>query len=144
MNNNSVKEYEKKVIELNKKYNLPYYDDIRNYIVVPAPKEAWLFYSFFVKISEFFKLIYGQSSRFFEKKYWTKVNTIEALSFATKVCIIFPGLLLGKQWWWLYIFALVSSILLVATSTIKTLPTIIWFNICWIILASASIIKYFL
>jgi len=65
------------------------------------------------------------------------------LSFATKIAIIFPGLLLGKQWWWLYIFALASSTALILTSTIKTLPTIIWFNIAWCILASASILKHF-
>lgn len=84
------------------------------------------------------------SKRFFEKSYWNKVNTIEALSFGTKIAIIFPGLLFGKQWWWLYVFALISSGALVLTSTIKTLPTIIWFNIIWIVLASASILKHFL
>lgn len=83
------------------------------------------------------------SSRFFQKSYWNRVNKIEALSFATKIAIIFPGLLLGKQWWWLYIFALASSLALILTSTIKTLPTIIWFNIAWCILASASILKHF-
>jgi len=84
------------------------------------------------------------SGRFFQKSYWNRVNQIEALSFATKITIIFPGLLLGKQWWWLYIFALASSVALVLTSTIKTLPTIIWFNLAWICLASASILKHFL
>jgi len=84
------------------------------------------------------------SKRFFEKSYWNKVNAIEALSFGTKIVIIFPGLLFGVQFWWLYIFALVSSMALVMTSTIKTLPTIIWFNIIWIILASSSIAKHFL
>lgn len=83
------------------------------------------------------------SGRFFQKSYWNRVNKIEALSFATKIAIIFPGLLLGKQWWWLYIFALASSLALILTSTIKTLPTIIWFNIAWCILASASILKHF-
>jgi hypothetical protein len=29
------------------------------------------------------------------------------------------------------------------TSTIKTLPTIIWFNIAWICLAILSIVKHF-
>lgn len=83
------------------------------------------------------------SRRWFDKSYWTKVNVVEAWAFATKIAIIFPGLLLGKQWWWLYLFALASSIALVLTSTIKTLPTIIWFNIAWIVLASVSIIKHF-
>jgi hypothetical protein len=83
------------------------------------------------------------SSRFFKKSYWNKVNTIEALSFGTKIAIIFPGLLFGIQFWWLFIFALLSSTALIVTSTIKTLPTIIWFNIAWCILATASILKHF-
>jgi hypothetical protein len=84
------------------------------------------------------------SLKFFEKGYWNKVNTIEALSFGTKIAIIFPGLLFGVQFWWLYIFALISSTALIVTSTIKTLPTIIWFNIGWCILATASMLKHFL
>lgn len=83
------------------------------------------------------------SSSFFKKSYWNKVNTIEALSFGTKIVIIFPGLLFGKQWWWLFIFALASSTALILTSTIKTLPTIIWFNVVWCILALSAILKHF-
>jgi hypothetical protein len=93
-----------------------------------------------IKFSDIIKI----SKRFFQKDYWTKVNIIEAWAFFTKIIIIFPGLLFGKQWWWLYIFALVSSAALVLTSTIKTLPTIIWFNLVWIILASSAILKHFL
>lgn len=78
------------------------------------------------------------------KTYWNRVNTVEAWGFATKIAIIFPGLLFGKQWWWLYIFAIISSISLIWTSTKKTLPTIILFNVLWVILASASIIKHFI
>jgi hypothetical protein len=77
------------------------------------------------------------------KSYWTKVNTVEAWGFATKIAIIFPGLLLDKQWWWLYIFAIISSVSLIWTSTRKTLPTIILFNVAWVILASLSILKHF-
>jgi hypothetical protein len=33
---------------------------------------------------------------------------------------------------------------LVLTSTVKTLPTIIWFNIVWILLAIAAIAKHFI
>jgi hypothetical protein len=83
------------------------------------------------------------SKRFFQKSYWNRVNAVEALAFCTKLVIIIPGLLFGKQWWWLYIFALGSSLALILTSTIKTLPTIIWFNVAWCILASASILKHF-
>ena len=78
------------------------------------------------------------------KKYWNKPNLVEFWAFMTKLCIIFPGLLFGKQWWWLYIFALVSSIALIWSSTKKTLPSIILFNIGWTILATAAIIKYLL
>jgi hypothetical protein len=81
---------------------------------------------------------------FFKKSYWTRANTVEFFAFMTKLSIIFPGLLFGKQWWWLYIFALISSLALVWSSTIKTLPTIILFNIGWSILASVALIKYFI
>lgn len=77
------------------------------------------------------------------KSYWDKPNTVEFFAFMTKIIIIFPGLLLGKQFWWLYIFALISSFSLIWSSTIKTLPTIIWFNILWCLLASLSIAKHF-
>jgi hypothetical protein len=77
------------------------------------------------------------------RSYWTKVNTVEAWGFATKIAIIFPGLLLDKQWWWLYIFAIISSVSLIWTSTRKTLPTIILFNVAWVTLASLSILKHF-
>lgn len=78
------------------------------------------------------------------RSYWNKANAIEFAAFMTKLIIIFPGLLLGYQWWWLYIFALASSILLVWTSTVKTLPTVILFNLGWIVLASTAIVKNFI
>ncbi len=78
------------------------------------------------------------------KSYWNKPNTVEFFAFMTKISIIFPGLLFGKQWWWLYIFALVSSVALIWSSTVKTLPTIIWFNILWTILAITAILKYWI
>jgi len=77
------------------------------------------------------------------RSYWNKVNIVEAWGFTTKIAIIFPGLLLGKQFWWLYIFAILSSVSLIWTSTRKTLPTIILFNVAWVILASLSILKHF-
>lgn len=77
------------------------------------------------------------------KQYWNKTNIIEFWAFSTKLMIIFPGLILGKQWWWLYIFALASSVALILTSTVKTLPTIIYFNVGWTILASTAIAKHF-
>ena len=83
------------------------------------------------------------TKQLFTKSYWNKVNIIEFWAFSTKLAIIFPGLLFGKQWWWLFLFALASSLALIATSTIKTLPTIIYFNVGWSILATAAIIKHF-
>ena len=82
------------------------------------------------------------SKKWGDRGYWNTTNTIEAVAFMTKIAIIFPGLLFGQQWWWLYIFALISSLSLIATSTIKTMPTIIWFNVMWVILAVASITKH--
>lgn len=84
------------------------------------------------------------TKQLFTKTYWTKVNAIEFLAFSTKLCIIVPGLLFGKQWWWLYLFALASSLALIFTSTIKTLPTIIYFNVAWCLLAITAILKHFL
>lgn len=78
------------------------------------------------------------------KKYWNKPNSVEFWAFSTKLAIIFPGLLFGKQIWWLYIFALVSSLSLIWSSTKKTLPTIILFNIGWSILATLALLKHFL
>jgi hypothetical protein len=78
------------------------------------------------------------------RSYWNKPNTIEFFAFMTKLSIIFPGLLFNKQWWWLYIFALVSSVSLVWSSTKKTLPTIIIFNIGWSVLATIALVRHFL
>jgi hypothetical protein len=75
--------------------------------------------------------------------YWNRANTVEFFAFMIKLLIIFPGLLFGYQWWWLYIFALLSSLSLIWSSTVKTLPTIILFNIGWSVLATLSIIKHF-
>ena len=84
------------------------------------------------------------TKQLFNKSYWNKTNIIEFWAFSTKLIIIIPGLLLGKQWWWLYIFALASSVALILTSTIKTLPTIIYFNVIWTLLAITAILKHFL
>jgi hypothetical protein len=76
------------------------------------------------------------------RDYWNKPNTVEFFAFIAKAVIIIPGLLFNKQIWWLYIFALVSSLMLIWSSTVKTIPTLIWFNILWSILAITAIIKY--
>jgi hypothetical protein len=97
----------------------------------------------FKNIKIFFKKIQNAINTMSSKNYWTKANIVEAWGFGTKIVIIFPGLLFGYQWWWIYIFALISSIALIWSSTVKTLPTIILFNVLWVILASLSIIKHF-
>ena len=79
-----------------------------------------------------------------DRTYWNRPNTVEFFAFMTKLCIIFPGLLLGRQWWWLYIFALVSSLALIWSSTKKTLPSIILFNIGWSVLAVFAIAKHWI
>ena len=78
------------------------------------------------------------------KKYWNKPNTVEFFAFMAKAVIIIPGLLFNTQIWWLYIIALVTSLSLIWSSTIKTLPTLIWFNILWSFLAIIAIIKHFI
>lgn len=88
---------------------------------------------------EFIKSIKSMKNR----SYWNRPNTVEFFAFMTKVAIIVPGLLFGIQFWWLYIFALFSSSALVWTSTVKTLPGIIVFNILWIILAATAILNHF-
>ena len=77
------------------------------------------------------------------KKYWNKPNTVEFIAFACKGIIIIPGLLFDISIWWFYIFALVSSLSLIWSSTVKTIPTLIWFNILWSILAIIFILKHF-
>lgn len=83
------------------------------------------------------------TKQLFTKSYWNKTNIIEFWAFSTKLMIIIPGLLFARQWWWLYIFAFASSVALILTSTIKTLPTIIYFNVAWTILATTAIVKHF-
>jgi hypothetical protein len=78
----------------------------------------------------------------FNKKYWSKENLVEFFAFFIKAIIIFPGLLFGLQIWWLYLFALISSLMLIWSSTIKTIPTLIWFNILWSVLSIFAILKY--
>jgi hypothetical protein len=94
-------------------------------------------------IIEFMTKIKNAVKMMSQKKYWTKANSVEAWGFATKIAIIFPGLLFGYQWWWLYIFAIISSLSLIWSSTVKTLPTIILFNVLWVILATTAIVKHF-
>jgi len=78
------------------------------------------------------------------KEYWNLPNTVEFFAFMAKAAIIVPGLIFGVQFWWLFIFALVTSLALIWSSTVKTLPTLIWFNIIWSLLAITALAKHFL
>lgn len=78
----------------------------------------------------------------FHKEYWNRANTVEFFAFVVKGLIIIPGLLFDISIWWLYIFALISSLGLIWSSTVKTIPTLIWFNILWSSLAIAYLIRY--
>jgi len=78
----------------------------------------------------------------FHSEYWNRANTVEFFAFVIKALIIIPGLLFGLEIWWLYIFALISSIGLVWSSTVKTIPTLIWFNILWSALAIIYLVRY--
>jgi hypothetical protein len=78
------------------------------------------------------------------KEYWDKPNTVEFFAFIIKAVIIIPGLLFDTQIWWLYVIALVTSFSLIWSSTVKTLPTLIWFNFIWIALATVAIAKNFI
>jgi hypothetical protein len=78
-----------------------------------------------------------------KREYWNKSNTVEFFAFVVKAAIIIPGLLFDVSVWWFYVFALVSSLALIWSSTVKTLPTLIWFNILWSSLAIAYLLKEF-
>jgi hypothetical protein len=79
----------------------------------------------------------------FHRSWWNLPNTVEFFAFATKISIIFPGLLFGVNIWWFYVLAFISSISLIWSSTVKTLPTLIWFNMLWSLLAVLYILKHF-
>lgn len=78
------------------------------------------------------------------REYWNTPNTVEFFAFLVKAVIIIPGLLFNVEIWWLYVIALVTSVMLIWSSTVKTIPTLIWFNIVWILLALTAIIRHFI
>ena len=77
------------------------------------------------------------------RSYWNLANTVEFFAFMTKAAIIIPGLLFDITIWWLYILALITSLSLIWSSTVKTLPTLIWFNLIWSGLAVLYLLKHF-
>jgi hypothetical protein len=78
-----------------------------------------------------------------KKEYWNAYNTVEFIAFVIRAIIIVPGLLFDLQIWWLYLFAGGTSLALIWSSTKKTLPTLVWFNILWVFLSIFAIYKHF-
>lgn len=68
----------------------------------------------------------------FDRKYWTDYNIVEASSWFAKAIIIVPGLIFGVQIWWLYFFTLITSLTLIWASNRKLLPTLVAFNSLWV------------
>ena len=79
-----------------------------------------------------------------QRSFWSKPNIVEFICFTNKLLIIIPGLLFGYQWWWLYVFAIFSSLGLIWSGTVKLQPTIVLFNYIWSVLAICAIAKHFL
>jgi len=77
----------------------------------------------------------------FDKKYWTNYNTVEAASWTAKAIIIVPGLIFGIQIWWLYFFTLATSMTLIWASNKKLLPTLVAFNSLWIIISCMVLVQ---
>lgn len=75
------------------------------------------------------------------KKYWTNYNIIEAISWGTKAIIIVPGLIFGLKLYFLYLFALITSISLIWVSQKKLLPTLVGFNTLWVWLSLMVLIR---
>lgn len=67
-----------------------------------------------------------------DSDYWIPYNKVEFLSWITKAIIIVPGLIFKVEIWWLYLFALVTSIALIWVSQQKLLPTLVGFNSLWV------------
>lgn len=77
----------------------------------------------------------------FTKEYWTNYNIVEAVSWFTKAIIIVPGLVFDVQIWWLYFFALITSLSLIWASNKKLLPTLVGFNSLWVWMSCVVLAK---
>ena len=80
-------------------------------------------------------------SMWLQRKYWTDYNIVEALAWLTKAIIIIPGLIFKIEIWWLYIFSLITSTMLVWASEKKLLPTLVGFNTMWIWLSLMVLVQ---
>jgi hypothetical protein len=89
-----------------------------------------------------YKKIWDRILMFKSKEYWTDYNTIEFSAWMAKAAIIIPGLVFGKEIWWLHFLTLVTSSLLIWASMRKSLPTLIVFNTLWIGISLTIILKH--
>lgn len=88
-----------------------------------------------------FEKIQDRYLMFFKKEYWTDYNTVEFAAWMAKALIIVPGLVFGKEIWWLHFFTLITSSLLIWASMRKSLPTLIAFNTLWIGISLTIILR---
>jgi hypothetical protein len=79
---------------------------------------------------------------YFNKKYWTDYNIIEAAAWMAKAIIIIPGLIFGIELWYMHFLTLATSSALIWASMRKSLPTLILFNTIWICISLTIIIKH--
>jgi hypothetical protein len=89
-----------------------------------------------------YKKIWNKLLMFTDREYWINYNTIEFAAWMAKAAIIVPGLVFGKEIWWLHFLTLVTSSLLIWASMRKSLPTLIVFNTLWIIISLTIILKH--
>jgi hypothetical protein len=81
-------------------------------------------------------------SKLREREYWKPLyNRLEFISWMSKIGIIVPGLIWGKEIWWLHTITLVTSSLLIWVKMEKGLPTLIIFNTIWIGISSWILVK---
>lgn len=89
-----------------------------------------------------YKKIWNKLLMFTDREYWINYNTIEFAAWMAKAAIIVPGLVFGKELWWLHFLTLVTSSLLIWASMRKSLPTLIVFNTLWIVISLTIILKH--
>lgn len=87
------------------------------------------------------KRIWNKLLMYTDKEYWVSYNTIEFAAWMAKAAIIVPGLVFGKEIWWLHFLTLCTSSLLIWASMKKSLPTLIVFNTLWIIISLTIILR---
>ena len=88
-----------------------------------------------------YKRIWNKLLMYTDREYWVNYNTIEFAAWMSKAAIIVPGLVFGKEIWWLHFLTLITSSLLIWASMRKSLPTLIVFNTLWIVISLTIILR---